>query len=317
MTLRTVLVLLLALVCGTSAAFVISQLRRGNIGPTAETLPVLTAKADVTRGTPLSPELVVVRQYPTPHVPDGALCSLDELAGRVVLHPLSKGLPIVQGQLTPKDGGRGLASMIPAGMRAFTISTPHVAAGVGGFIQPGDKVDVLLTTTSSGPDDTTGGGVTTTLLQNLQVLAVEQRLDVLDGQKDGKGRSNPNDVKCVTLVVTPDQAAKLDLGMNRGLLHLALRNPNDDRDARTLPATMAQLRFYQGMPNLTALGAQLAGFASRVATAMASGAMERPTVAAKEAPKAAPRPEPPPSTEIWTLRGSQGNKVLVNLRRAG
>jgi len=36
--------------------------------------------------------------------------------------------------------------------------------------------------------------------------------------------------------------------MNKGILHLALRNPKDEREARTVPATMAQLRFHQEKP---------------------------------------------------------------------
>ena len=167
--------------------------------------------------------------------------------------PLSKGLPIVDSQLTSKHSGGSLAAMIPDGMRAFTIQTTHVAAGVGGFVQPGDKVDVLLTSTPTGPDDWTGGGVTTTLLQNIQVLAVAQRMEPPDdsrGDKDSKAaKVDPNDPKSVTLLVSPDQAAKLDLGMNRGILHLALRNPKDGREAPTLPATMAQLRFHQEKAN--------------------------------------------------------------------
>ena len=133
--------------------------------------------------------------------------------------------------------------MIPSGMRAFTIRTPHVAAGVGGFILPGNRVDVLLTTSGSGPNDVTGGGATTTLLQNVEVLAVAQRLDAPEANK-----VDPKEVSSVTLLVTPDHAAKLDLGMNRGLLHLALRNPEDNEEAETRPATMSQLRLHQEPP---------------------------------------------------------------------
>jgi Flp pilus assembly protein CpaB len=49
----------------------------------------------------------------------------------------------------------------------------------------------------------------------------------------------------VTLLVTPDQAAKLDLGMNKGVLHLSLRNPEDTKDAHTRPARMRELQGDQ------------------------------------------------------------------------
>ena len=59
-----------------------------------------------------------------------------------------------------------------------------------------------------------------------------------------------NDMKTVTLLVKPDQAAKLDLGMNKGILHLSLRGPADDGDAKTTPATMSELEFHQKSPRI-------------------------------------------------------------------
>jgi Flp pilus assembly protein CpaB len=179
-----------------------------------------------------------------------------------------------------------------------------VAAGVGGFVRPGDKVDVLLTTTPTAQDDT-GGGVTTTLLQNVQVLAVAQRLDSLDAT--GKEpKFDPTDVRGVTLLVSPDQAAKLDLGMNRGILHLALRNPKDEREARTSPATLAQLRFHQEQPF------DLPSLLTQVAKA-AGGAMGSTVPSGAQEVAGAKRQQP--LAQIWTLRGCCGQTVSVDLRR--
>ncbi len=270
MTLRTVLVIVLALICGASAVVVVYQLRQDPQFPRRHCPRSDRESQHLTGQRPRRRSRSSQQFYPKHNKPEGALSSVDELAGRSVLAPLSKGLPIVESQLTSKHGGGGLAAMIPDGMRAFTIQTTHVAAGVGGFVQPGDKVDVLLTTTQAGQDDWTGGGVTTTLLQNVQVLAVAQRMEPPDdskGGKDGKAaKVDPNDAKSVTLLVSPDQAAKLDLGMNKGILHLALRNPQDGREANTLPATMAQLRFHQEKPfNLADMLAQVIGDAGRMA----------------------------------------------------
>ena len=52
----------------------------------------------------------------------------------------------------PPLAQRETCSHLPPGMRAFTILTPHVAAGVGGFVLPGNHVDVLLTTTTTDAD---------------------------------------------------------------------------------------------------------------------------------------------------------------------
>lgn len=245
MTFRTLTLVALALVCGASAVVGVNQLtKQGDEVSNVATVAVVTAAKDMPRGSILSPQVLTIRQWPVGAAPEGALKSVEEASERAVLVPLVKGEPLLEAKLASKDAGRGLAAMIPNGMRALTIRTSHISAGVGGFIMPGNNVDVLLTTTSSGAHDPTGGGATTTLLQNIQVLAVAQRLDAPDTNK-----VDPKEMNNVTLLVTPDQAAKLDLGMNKGILHLALRNPEDDREADTAPATMAQLRFHQEQPS--------------------------------------------------------------------
>jgi pilus assembly protein CpaB len=115
-------------------------------------------------------------------------------------------------------------------MRAFTIHTPSVASGVGGFILPGNKVDVLLTMEGKY------GSITTTLVQNLEILAVDQRIDA-----PADNRVDPNQLRSVTLLVTPDQAARLGLGQNKGALHLSLRNHEDNQVGSAAPARLAKL----------------------------------------------------------------------------
>ncbi len=281
MTVRTILVVALALICGASAAVGVSQLRQPATGAPVETVPVVTASADVPRGGVLEANLVVIRHWPKALVLKDSVTKLEEATGRTVLVPLVQGEPLLESKLADKAAGRGLAALIPDGMRAFTIQTAHVAAGVGGFLLPGDRVDVLLTTSSAGRDDPTGGGATTTLLQNIQALAVGQNLEAPDSNK-----MDPKEIKSVTLLATPDQAAKLDLGMNKGILHLALRNPEDDREANTRPATMAQLRLHQEKP------------------------------AEAETPSGpAPAEVQQPVAEIRTLRGSHAGVILVKLHR--
>jgi Flp pilus assembly protein CpaB len=179
---------------------------------------------------------------------------------------------------------------------------------VGGFLLPGNHADVLLTTSGSGPNDSTGGGATTTLLQNIKVMAVAQRLDAPDSNK-----VDPAEVTTVTLLVTPDQAAKLDLGMNKGTLHLSLRNPGDKAEADTRPATMAQLRFHQEPPAIHSSEVETAGHEGELATFVAAKAntdepdevramkpaMKKPAVGRRGA-------------QIYTLRGTQRGSINLD-----
>ena len=303
MSSRTILVVLLAVICGAAAAVMAVQLRQ-RPGPVVESagLPVVTAAADVVRGQVLEAKMVKLSHYRKEDLPKGALSAIDDVVGRTLMSSLVTGEPIVASKLTEKGAGRGLAAMIPDGMRAFTIQTPHVAADVGGFIMPGNHVDILLTTTPAGRNDVSGGGVTTTLLQNVQVLAVAQKTDVPEDSK-----LILNDIRAVTLLVTPNQAALLDLAMNRGTLHLDLRNPGDKSDARARPATMNDLSFHQEQP--INLGAILSGLALALAQPAAP-------------PAEAKHDEPPKNqvqqvsyTEIQTLRGLEAGTVRIALPR--
>ncbi len=153
------------------------------------------------------------------------------------------GEPLLKGKVG--DVGIGASCLVKPGMRAYTISTPTVAQGVSGFVLPGNHVDVLLTVTKANRDDGTGGGVTTTLLQNVEILAADQRLDSAETKADAK-----QTLKSVTLLVTPEMAAKLSLAQTAGTLHLSLRNDTDQSIAETDPVTIRELRFLQdAMPS--------------------------------------------------------------------
>jgi pilus assembly protein CpaB len=68
-----------------------------------------------------------------------------------------------------------------------------------------------------------GNAITRTILQNVEVLAAGQKTE----QKGG----DPVTVQSVTLIVDPEGAEKLALGLHEGKLHLVLRNPADTQIA--------------------------------------------------------------------------------------
>ncbi|MBI1914724.1 MAG: Flp pilus assembly protein CpaB [Planctomycetes bacterium] len=244
MSTRSILIVLLALACGGSAVVGINTLRQGPGEPKADTVTVVVAAADIGPFMSLSSSMVTTREYPKGSVPPGAVTRVEDVQDRVCLTSLLKDETILEGKLSPRGAGRGISSVIPKGMRAFTINTPSVASSVAGFILPGNKVDILLTVVSGGgADDPTGGGSTTTLLQNVEILAVDKLLVA-----PAENQVNAQDLRSVTLLVTPDQAAKLNLGQNKGTLHLSLRNLLDSDPAQVSVATMSDLRFFQGRP---------------------------------------------------------------------
>lgn len=290
MRLRTVLIVVFAVVFGLAAAVGVYLVERPPQpeGPVIEMVPVLVAKMNVPRGHSLTADLIAQKKWPKDVVPEGALSEVQSAVDRTAIVPIASGEPLLDGKLAPRGAGRGLAAIIPPGMRAYTIQTPNIATGVAGFILPGNKVDVLLTVTNASFDDPTGGGSTVTLLQNVEILAVDQRITAPEENK-----MDPKELRSITLMVTPAGAAKLDLGQNKGTLHLALRNPEDQETGEVEPATLAGLRIG---------GAEEGG---------------GPHVVKKPEPVVeAPLPPPPPPkqpakivTRIRTLRGSQGGFV--------
>src|SRR6266550_948000 len=91
--------------------------------------------------------------------------------------------------------------------------------GVGGFVLPGDRVDVLLTRTVSGGNDA-NNTVTQVLAENVRVLGVDQSAN--------DEADKPVVSKAITVEVTPDQAHSIALGQSVGTVSLTLRRVADD-----------------------------------------------------------------------------------------
>ena len=91
--------------------------------------------------------------------------------------------PVRRESLASADAGVGLNALIRKGMRAMTVQVDH-QSGVGGFIQPGNYVDVIVTIR---PDDQRGRSkwATETILSGIPVLTVaatETEAETRDGE---------------------------------------------------------------------------------------------------------------------------------------
>lgn len=309
MKLQSILVVALALVFGGSAAVGVRSFvnSRGTAAPKADTVPVVVVIADISRGEMITSDVITMRNQTKDMVPAGALTKPEDAIGRVVAIQLVKDETVLAAKLLPKGARPGLEAFVLPGMRAFTIHTPTASSGVAGFVMPGNMVDVLLTVTDweSGENGKgTRGAITATLLQRVEVLAVDQHIDAPADNKVGA-----QEMRSVTLLVTPDQANLVDLGQNKGTLHLSLRNQKDEQDANTRPATTRDLPFHQGKPW------DAKEFLSSLAPLLAPRATSAPAPAPTPTPAPAPAPEPvvatpppaPPRSRFMTIyRGPSG-----------
>src|SRR3990170_8556416 len=116
---------------------------------------VLVAKRALPVGTIITADAVGYQLWPQEMVQDAYYidgeADMTKLLGTVVRHPMTAGAPVTQGSLV-SPGDRGfLAAALTPGMRAITVPVT-AKTGVGGFVFPGDRVDLMLTSTLSGEE---------------------------------------------------------------------------------------------------------------------------------------------------------------------
>jgi pilus assembly protein CpaB len=126
--------------------------------------------------------------------------------------------------VAPNDRGF-LAAALGPGMRAVTVPV-SAKTGVGGFVFPGDRVDMMLTQTIEGNDDGQSLKTTETILRNLRVLATDQSTE---STTTPDGKTIVRGVRTVTLEVTPRIAEKIEVAGTIGTLSLALRSIADNQ----------------------------------------------------------------------------------------
>lgn len=97
------------------------------------------------------------------------------------------------------------------------------ASGVAGFLNPDNRVDVVVTVDKG---DYNKDPISKVVLQNLRVLGTGQRIEKKLGEK-------PQVVPTVTLEVTPEEGERLALAVREGTISLVLRNQQDQALVQT------------------------------------------------------------------------------------
>jgi pilus assembly protein CpaB len=186
-------------------------------GPKAEvTRKVLAVTRDLPIGTRIKKTDLKQVDIRERDLPKGALLQEKDAIDRALLYPVSANEPLTISKLATIGGADGVPATIDPGMRAISVQISDTS-GVAGLIQPNSRVDVLFTRPGSMAE-----AVTSVILQNIKVLAIGRLVQV--GQTlDPKAPKMP----VATLVMTPEDAQKLELAKNQGKISLTLRNPLD------------------------------------------------------------------------------------------
>jgi pilus assembly protein CpaB len=206
---------------------------------------------------------------------------------RVVLSPIEINEPVLISKLSGPNGRATLSNMMTPGMRAVTIRTDEIA-GVGGFVMPGDRVDVVLTRdageiqeVAKNAQGAAGSTVTSEIVvSDAKVLTVGQGAD--------QRQTTPQIANSVTIEVTTEGAQKVALARTVGTLSLSLRSAADGGAAK------------DGVTTISSFGGSVASGVQAAAGALF-------TAATKE-------PEKPKFKTIIVTRGTQVEEYQVPAR---
>jgi pilus assembly protein CpaB len=209
-------------------------------GGPPERLLVLTR--DVHAGATLTREMIAQRDLPRAYVDSRhvRVRDLEQVMGGKLAVSARAGETLLWTDLdSARDRGRSLASLVPEGLRAVSI-TPG-SGGAAELIAPGDRVDVLLAPLSR-ERDTLGSAVR--VAENLLVLAVGNDLGQAAGSASGEARRG----RSVSVAATPEQSLRLAAALHDGVLQFVLRNPDDLSIASTASNGETHPRVQTGKP---------------------------------------------------------------------
>ena len=196
----------------------------------AATKTIVVAKQPLRFGTELNASMLEEVPWPAQSVPTGAFSKIDDILShgrRVVLAAIEPNEPVLSLKITGAGQRATLSALVRPGMKAVTIRVNDVE-GVGGFVLPGDRVDVVLTRQIDK-----GQASTEVVLQNTKVLAVDQSAD----ERAAKAAV----AKSVTLEVSTVEAQKVWLASSVGSLSLLLRKAGETAETQTRKITLNDL----------------------------------------------------------------------------
>lgn len=182
---------------------------------------VVVAATDIPYGQPILPQSLQIIQWPREAMPVGTFTTLAEVVPASGEPPRRATRAMAQGDLVlaSKVSAFGekvtIVQSLGTNARAMAIKVDAETA-VGGFVTPGDTVDILLT---QGRDADLRA---VTILQNIRVVGVDQQAD--------ENSDQPEIARTVTVEVSPAQGQVLALAQKAGTLSLSLRTLDGVRD---------------------------------------------------------------------------------------
>jgi pilus assembly protein CpaB len=248
--------LLTIVFAGLSAVLVYAGVARSSgkeNAPAGETGTTVVAKVDIPARTQITVDMLELKEIPVDSRALTALSSVDDVVGKVALYPIALDEQVTPSKIVSVGGSENadsLAFAVPQGMRAISISADQVVSA-GGLVLPGDYVDIISVLQGTKPDgNTIDNYVAKTILQNVQVLAVAQKIaetpsggdNTSSDSKSSGSSSKPNpDATTLTILTTPQQAEVLFLAESNGTLRAIVRGYGDSDVTQVPPVFQNEL----------------------------------------------------------------------------
>jgi len=213
------IILAIAVILGGVAIWGVLGMQQARL--TASNVVVVVAARPIELGQTLTPDMLRLQAWPVGALPQGAFTQISEITGgatRVALRSIEPNEPILASRVSGAGGRATLSATIAEGHRAVAIRVNDVI-GVGGFVLPGDFVDVLLTREENEGRRGDRAMRTDLLIANIRVLAIDQTAN--------ESRNDPQVARAVTIEVTPEDGQKVALATQVGTLSLALRRADE------------------------------------------------------------------------------------------
>lgn len=238
----------LAIVTGIAAYSLGRSFEIKNQPAEIPTTSVVVTTTEIGEGVFITPEMVQLKAVPTEYAVVGAATTLGDVVGKVNKFRCMAGQQVTLDQLgsvedaSITEGGK-LSYTIDDGMRAMTIYVTEIT-GVAGYINPGDRVDIIFTYDftvvpygeEDGESDGESGGESSggnkdipiesssMVLENVKVLEA----GIITQKLAEEGGAEKTVYTSLTLEVSPEDALKLQFAVTHGQISLLLRAVDDE-----------------------------------------------------------------------------------------
>jgi pilus assembly protein CpaB len=211
-----VVMLVVAVMLGGVATFFARHWIDGRINArpntVSPTISVVVARTPLNFGDQIKPEHLMIMKWPKGGVPIGSFTKVSQLIKgsrpRVALQRIEVNEPILKTKVSGFGGRATLSTVMNENNRAVTMRVNDVS-GVGGYLLPGDRVDILMTR------EVKKRPITSVLLQDVRVLGA--------GLVSSQASKKPMIVRTLTVELSPVESQKITLAQQVGRLSMVLR----------------------------------------------------------------------------------------------